>query len=100
MSNNDQPNKSTWIVEKKVNLGDILTMMIMFTGMLVFVGTGWMYLNNRIDTNAERIAIHNVRITALHDEMRRDRQDLKSALMDLRLEIRRLGDKIDQKQDK
>lgn len=91
---------SGWEVEKRVNLGDLLTMAGMFCAMLVFVGTGWLYLQSRIDHNAKRIEVHEVRIATLSDEMRRDRQDLKGALMDLRTEIRRLADKIDRKADK
>lgn len=89
-----------WEIEKKLNLGDLLTMIGMFSAMLIFVGTGWLYIHKRIDSNSKRIEVQEVKISAITDEMRRDRAELLVFLQDLKMEIRRLSDKIDRKVDK
>lgn len=89
-----------WTVERRINLGDLLSMVAMFSGMLVFVGSGWLYLHQRIDTTDRDVAVTKVEITHIKDEMSKDRAEVKDAIVDLKNEVRRMTDKMEQKADK
>jgi len=61
--------RNRWTVEKRVNLGDIFTMIGMMGTVLVFVGTGWLYLHNKNTEQDKLIAINENNITHMSEEI-------------------------------
>lgn len=89
-----------WIIEKKINLGDVLTVASMFTTMLIFIGTGWVHLQNRIDTVSARVAINEEISRGLKEEVKRDREISRTQFSEILTEIRLLRREISEKADK
>lgn len=92
--------KTEWQIEKRINLGDIFTLVGISIAMLTFVGSGWLYLYNRVDKNTDDIRIIHYQVDTIRDEMRKDRQDIKEDLNEIKASIRVVSDKLDNKADK
>lgn len=95
-----EQNNKKWHVERRINLGDIFTMLGMFLGILAFVGTGWLYLYKRVDVNTTDIILIKYEQATIREEMRRDRQDIKDDLDEIKQGLRDVSKKLDQKADK
>lgn len=92
--------KNTWQIEKKINLGDILTIAGMMSAVLLFVGAGWLYLHEENVQQDERILLNETQITNL----RREQENYQSLIVGRfdRIEniLEKLNDKLDKKADK
>lgn len=92
--------KNTWQVEKKINLGDILTIAGMMSAVLLFVGAGWLYLHEENVQQDRRILLNETQITNL----RREQENYQSLIVGRfdRIEniLEKLNDKLDKKADK
>lgn len=91
---------ANWEVEKKINLGDMLTVAGMFFTMVIFVGAGWVEINQRIDGVAGRVAIQENMIVNVKAEMAYDRANERQQFEQIITEIRLLRNEIREKADK
>lgn len=89
-----------WKVEKRVNLGDILTMLGMMSSLLVFVGVGWLYLHTENARQDERITIVETRQTDIRREIDKNQQQVLYRFDHLEALIGKVDDKLDKKADK
>ena len=88
------------VVENKINMGDILTILGIFFFVVVISFGVWRELYDRTNHNETRIVVVEQEVINMKKQAEIDRADIKDDLNDIKNGIRNVQDQLNTKADK